>query len=344
MLAPNKKIAFRTHISMKVGLGHFSRLESLGSNLKSKIIWFISGDRKIIKKVCKKKFFYVGERYSEDKKVVQYLLKNNIKKVVMDLGFEKNIFSKKIYRIQNFYLDSKIKLISFDDVRQKIMSDISIIPSVSSTRLILKKTKNSKIFCGHEYNFSLNLKKKQYINNYKSKIKNILISISGTDAEDVGVKILRLLANKSFKFTIVSGKRVDFNLKKNKILKKNIKKIKTLSFISKKNMLNQIKKTDLGICGPGVIKFDFSIFQKPFVLVLTRKDLKNIQIKEFLKFKNCKTIFTQKNFLRPVEINKIFEYLKSSKNQNKNITNSKKFFNVNKLFEKQRVLLKTINN
>ena len=83
------------------------------------------------------------------------------------------------------------------------------------------------------------------------------------------------------------------------------------------------------------------------IKIIGLNDNENYQlIKElqFLKFKNCKTIFTQKNFLRPVEINKIFEYLKSSKNQNKNITNSKKFFNVNKLFEKQRVLLKTINN
>ena len=64
----------------------------------------------------------------------------------MDLGFEKNIFSKKIYKIQEIYLKSKIKLISFDDARQKIMSDISIIPTVSSSKLVFKRAKKQKFF------------------------------------------------------------------------------------------------------------------------------------------------------------------------------------------------------
>ena len=345
MVIPNNKIAFRTHISMKVGLGHFSRLENFSSFLKNKIIWFISGEKKIIKKIFKKKYFYVDDEKNKDEKVANYLLENNIKKIVMDLGFEKNISSRKIYKIQNIYLNSGIKLISFDDAKQKIISNISIIPSVSSSSLIPKKSKKSKIFCGHAYNFSYNLRKKNiYVSKVKTKIRNILISISGTDTKNVGLKILRLLANENFKFTIVSGKKIDLNLKTNKILKKNINKIKILHFISKKSMLNQIKKTDLGVCGPGVIKFDFSIFQKPFILVLIKKDLQNIQIKEFLKFKNCKTIFIDKKFLGSHAISKIIEYLKSSKEQKKNILNSMKFFNGKKLLKKQKVLLKEINN
>ena len=345
MFTPNSKIALRTHISMNVGLGHYSRLVNLGSNLKNEMIWFISGDRKLIKKIYKKKFFYVDEKNNGEKKVLNYLLKNNINKIVMDLGFEKNIFSKKIYKIQEIYLKSKIKLISFDDARQKIMSDISIIPTVSSSKLVLKRAKKTKIFCGHEYNFFSNLRNKNnYTNNSKRKIRNILISISGTDTNNTGLKILKLLANEDYKFTIVSGKKIDFNSKKNIILKRNINKIRSFNFISKKDMFNQIREADLGICGPGVVKFDFSTFQKPFVLILSKKDLKNIQIQEFLKFNNCKTIIIEKKSFKSYKIEDILKYINNFKEQTINIKNSKKFFNRKKLFKKQKNLLKAISN
>lgn len=51
-------IAFRTHISMSVGLGHFSRIENLEHNLNKKVIWFLTGDRNLIKKIFKKKKFF----------------------------------------------------------------------------------------------------------------------------------------------------------------------------------------------------------------------------------------------------------------------------------------------
>ena len=345
MFIPNKKIAFRTHISMGVGLGHYSRLENLESNLKNKAIWFISGERETIKKIYKKKFFYVDGNLKEEIKIIKYLLKNNIKNLIMDLGFKKNISSGKIYKIQNIYLKSGIKLISFDDVRQRIISNISIIPSVSSSRLISVKSNRSKVFFFYLYNFFPKFyKKKTYNNKFKKKIKNILIAISGTDSKAVGFKILRLIANKNYKFTIVSGKKINLNLEKNKIIKKNISRINILNFVSKKNMLNQINKSDLGICGLGIVKFDFSTLQKPFILILEKNDLKNIQIKEFLKFKNCKVIIVNNNFFNSHDNSQILEYIKNFQEQKKNILNSSKYFNKKKLIKKQKNLLKEIIN
>ena len=56
-----KKIAFRLDISSKIGNGHLKRLQYLGSRLKKKrILWFISGEKKLIDFFLKRKKYFQG--------------------------------------------------------------------------------------------------------------------------------------------------------------------------------------------------------------------------------------------------------------------------------------------
>ena len=80
------------------------------------------------------------------------------------------------------------------------------------------------------------------------------------------------------------------------------------------------------------------------MLILSKKDLKNIQIQEFLKFNNCKTIIIEKKSFKSYKIEDILKYINNFKEQTINIKNSKKFFNRKKLFKKQKNLLKAISN
>ena len=58
----------------------------------------------------------------------------------MDISHQENLLKNKIYFKQKKYLNNNLKVISFDDPRQKIISNISIIPYVVPK----KKLKNIK--------------------------------------------------------------------------------------------------------------------------------------------------------------------------------------------------------
>lgn len=332
-----KTIGLRTHISESVGLGHYSRIENLSYKIKEKKIWLVSGEIKLIKKIFKnKKFFF----FRKENTILNFLKKNKIRKIIIDLSYKKNILSN-IYKIYNIYKKNKIKTISFDDARQKkYITDISIIPSISGKNKILNKFKKTKFFTGKEFNFTYN-KKKNIRPKFKKKIKKVLISISGTDKNNIGFKILKNLIKLNFKFTLINGNKLNFKFKNSIIFKKNLKKIKFYDYISKKQMTREINRTDIGICGPGVIKFDMSSAHKTFILILKKKELNDIQINNFLKFKNCKIIELEN--IKYIST-KFMNYIKDINLRKIHFINSMHFFNYKRTLLKQKLLVSEIKN
>ena len=154
MLNSNNTIAFRTHISSSVGLGHFSRLKNLEYYFKNQVEWILTGDIKIIRKLFKrKKFIFFKNSKNIDNKISKFLIKKKILKIVMDLSYENIVKNDNITEIQKTYMNNGINLISFDDARQKIISHLSIIGTISSMKVLKKTNPNTKIFIGNNYNF-----------------------------------------------------------------------------------------------------------------------------------------------------------------------------------------------
>ena len=146
-----KKIAFRVDISSKIGSGHFQRLKILEQLLiKKNIYWFVSGEKKLINFFFKNKIKNIF-RIRNENDVYKNLIKEKINSIIMDLSYFKNIKSGKILKIQKFYKDKNIYLISFDDPRHKILSDISIIPYDYDLDKLKIINKNNKLFLGREY-------------------------------------------------------------------------------------------------------------------------------------------------------------------------------------------------
>ena len=145
-------IAFRVQVSKNIGVGHIKRLILLKHKLKINPIWIISGNKEIIEKVFKnkKKFFFI-KRFSQELKLIQIIKKKGIKKVVFDIANNSNIKTDQNIKIINLYKDNHLKTISFDNPRQKLVSDISIIPY--DYNLGIKKNKKTKIFIGSKYFF-----------------------------------------------------------------------------------------------------------------------------------------------------------------------------------------------
>lgn len=344
MTNTKKIIGLRVHISMSVGLGHFSRLENLASNLNQKVFWLVSGDINLIKKcLSKKKFFYIKHGDNKKSQILEFLKNKKINKIIVDLGYISNLKKGNIYRILNFYLKNKLKLISFDDARQKRnLSHISIISGVDKKKYFFN-SKESKIFYGKEYNFSIKTKKIYKRSKFYQEVKNIFISISGTDQKDLGFKILKLLVNENFKFTLVCSKKLTARPSTKSFIKKNIDKVKFLHLISKQKMMNEINKSHFCICGPGIIKFDLSKLHKSFILILRRNQINDIQIQNFIGLRNCKIIKIN-NIANDHIKTSILEYIKNDKLRHKHYLNTKKFF-MNKIFlKKQTKLIKEIIN
>ena len=154
MLNSNNTIAFRTHISTSIGLGHFSRLQNLEYNFKRQALWILTGDQKIIKRLFKnKKYFFFSAKKNLENKISEFLIKKKIFKVIMDLSYDKIIKNNKIVELQKKYMDKGIKLISFDDARQKIVSHYSIVGTISSSKKLKKENTNKRIFIGKDYFF-----------------------------------------------------------------------------------------------------------------------------------------------------------------------------------------------
>ena len=315
--------ALRVDVSKNIGLGHLKRLLLLKNrmNLK-KVFWLVNGDKKIFFSVIKKNkniFFSNNEN-----KMITLVKKKNINKIVMDISHQKNLLKNKIYYKQKKYIKNNLKIISFDDPKQKIISDISIIPYVVSERGI-KKHKKTLLFKGQKY-FLHDIKKNLQIQN---KIRNILIVISGTDPKNIAIKIYEILKDLDFNFKVILGE----NFKKNLSFynKKNHKFIKR-----SKNLNKEFSWCDLVICGEGHTKYESILANKP-TIVVNQFNKKNYMLKNFTNLNVCLPINNfkskKKSFIKSCLIN----YINDEKKRIRHKKNINKHFN-------HRIILKNTNH
>lgn len=334
----SNKAAFRVDISSKIGTGHLKRLQYLEERLKiKKIFWFVSGEKKLINFFLKKKknVFIIQNETA----VYKTLKKEKINLIVTDISHNKNILKKKIYKILNFYKKKNIFLISFDDPRHAILSDISIIPYDYDRKKLDIINKNCKIFLGKKYTF-FSKKLEHYSSKNKKisrQISKVLISISGTDFQNIGDKILNLIKGIGISITIISGRKI--NSKKTK--KRKLKKIKYLKFTNSIEKL--IFDVDVAIVGEGLIKYETSILNTP-TLLIHQKDTKSELIKRFLKHGTCKSLgLYQKKYLEFFK-KEIISYFKDYNLRLSNYRNAKKKFYAKDMIKSQNKIIRTIKS
>jgi len=334
------KFAFRVDISSKIGMGHYRRLLSFKDRLNLKnIFWILSGEKKIINFFFNKKknLFYINNFYDEVK-ACEILKKKNIEKVIMDISHTENIKNNKINLIQNLYKERNIHIISFDDPRHKINSDISIIPYDYKKKKLNILNKKCKSFIGTNY-FFFPKKFDKFLGKKKKIIKKpdkILIAISGTDQNNIGIKITNLISNLNLQIKLLPGQNKNLTS-----LKKNSDKIKIIKFSS--SIEKVIKWCDIAIVGEGLIKYEIALFNTP-CLIAHHKDISSELIKKFLSLKTAVSLGKYKNNLSNSFKEKIISYINNFKLRNLNSKNSLKSFNYKKLLDKQKKLIKIIKS
>ena len=320
-------IAFRVQVSKNIGIGHIKRLILLKHKLKINPIWIISGNKEIIEKVFKNKNkFYFIKRFSQELKLIQIIKKKGIKKVVFDIANNSNIKIDQNIKIINLYKDNHLKTISFDNPRQKLVSDISIIPY--DYNLGIKKNKKTKIFIGSKYFFN----RKNFIeNNVPIKINKILITIGGSDYRNIGLKLLKLFKYSNFKIRLLVGlnNKFEFNNQNHKIIK------------MEDNIDKHLKWCDIIICGEGITKYE-AVYQNKPVIIIHQFDVRSHLIKQFLSQKTCLSLGLYSNKIEKSYKESINRYIYDKEIQSKHNKAQKKILNDPLIIKKQKILLREI--
>ena len=79
-------------------------------------------------------------------------------------------------------------------------------------------------------------------------------------------------------------------------------------------------------------------------MILNNKLKNNIQIRDFLKFKNCQSVILNKKINKEKLYNSILKYINNPYLREKNFLRSKKLFNIDVMKKKQTLLINKIKS
>ena len=344
-----KNFAFRVEIDRQIGMGHYKRLISLSEQIGSKnISWFISGDKLLASLLLRNKsFFYLGvsKKKSLEADCLKYIEKKNITKIVLDLSYKRNFKNDKILSIIKFYKKNSISVISFDDPRHKITSDISIVPYQIKKKSLNIVNKNSKIFLGLNYFFFSKKILNISSNNFKKKINNILIFISASDNGNISCKILKLIITLNCDIILITNtknipvmnRELKLFISSHSIQSRN--KIKIIPLTN--NFEKYLKWSDLIISGEGLVKYEAIFLNKPLILVHIN-DNQSEAIKIFLSKNVCLSLGKYKDYLENDYKQKMISYILDDRTRFLHFNNSKSFFDKKNLLMHQKKLISSL--
>ena len=252
--------------SKKIGLGHLQRCIKLKNVFpKNKVIFFTRS--KSLQRIFRneKTFYYL---IKSKKEFVNFILNKKIKIFIFDVRKIDN------YLNNIFFKNTKTKYIYTvliaNTLKKVTKPNLTIFP-VS----VFKKPKSKNIYAGEKYAILSKTKPKKKIKN----LKNIMISMGGSDPNNITTKVIRILNKLDFrvKLNIVIGKL-------SKIKNIHIKKILTNKMINykvykkQKNLNKVMMLSDILITNSGITKFEATLMKLPSIIISNDKETINNQI------------------------------------------------------------------
>lgn len=243
------KILFRVDGGENIGLGHIMRTLVLANQLKK--------DHNV-KYVCQSSYKYrdgvnkIKEQNIEVIKIEEDNELGQIKKIHADMI----IIDK--YNIKPEYLKSlkeKFKVVYFDDNADLgyYPVDILINQNAYSHNLIYNSLSNSRLLLGCKYTLLREEFKENKTINVNSKIKNIFITVGGSDHNNITEKIINFIKDYNYNLHIIIGPSFKYKNKLKKYIKDNI------ILYENANMSNVMKICDVAIsaCGSTIYELGF---------------------------------------------------------------------------------------
>lgn len=280
-------ILFRADSSSQIGTGHIMRDLVLAKQFKDNKITFAARDLK----------GNINHRIEEAGYAVKTLNSNNfeeldsiIKNMQIDLLVIDHYGIDYYFEKQLKQSNTRLKLMVLDDTYERHYCDIVLNHNISAQEDRYKQLVPSQceLRCGSRYTL---LRDEFYIEKKKRKIKNItrkniLISLGGTDNNNLNIKILKILNNYKNIHVDLTTSNSNKNLKN---LQKFIKNKKWVNLHINTNQIAKImKKSDFAIVTPSVTVNEVYFMGVPFIAVMTAHN--QIEIHNYLKKKKYHTM------------------------------------------------------
>jgi len=262
-----KKIAIRCATIPEKGYGNFSRCLYVAESLRKnniKISFIIDYNKSIVNILKKRKFDFIFKKnieksQHESKFILNYLNKNNINTIIIDMR-ERGETISKLLSNQNK------KLIFFDDAWCKnVYADILFNgTNVRSYQNYKKINKNSKLFLDTKY-WIIDEKFKKYrkkLSDVKQKKKyHIVVSMGGSDPNNLTIDIVKAIMHiKIIKITVLVGPLFSNLLE----LKKTIETEKKIKLVKSSDKIWKIlSEADVAITNGGNTLFELAALSVP---------------------------------------------------------------------------------
>lgn len=322
----NNTIAFRFDAASNIGIGHLMRCLALAEELISrgnKCIFLSKTDEgNLIKKI--EKIGCIYEKLPENldiskdaENLISYCSQNNIKWVVTDH-----------YDIKQDYLNSlkkqNLSVLSVDDTAGTFYpSDIVINQNIGAEKLNISTSDETELLLGPSFVLMRNELLKRDCKETKKEVKNILITLGGTDPDNFILKVLQSLENidRNITRTVVLG---PFNQNYDEIEKYKKKSSQNIKFvITPEDITGIYLDSDIAISAGGTSSYELAYFGIPNIIITVAENQKNIAYEMDRKQVSI-SIGRKKEFDPEVLKNKLKELIEKPSLRSKMSENGKK--------------------
>ncbi|MCD6472789.1 UDP-2,4-diacetamido-2,4,6-trideoxy-beta-L-altropyranose hydrolase [Candidatus Aerophobetes bacterium] len=275
----SKRILFRMDANQKIGMGHLIRCLALASELQERYfcgISFIIKSSNSVTDMIKERGFKVeilSKNISKEDELSQ------IEKFVQDYGIDRIILDLKD-KIANEYIlklrKLNIPIISIDnDSEEAFFADINIFPVAHFIPDRKWENYKGKLYYGPEYV----ILRREFQKDYpypNNSIPNILITMGGSDAENLTGKVLSaILPIPDIHITIILGK---FFAHYNKIRQMIRGRNNIIIYQDVTNMAEIMTKADLAVTYFGVTAYELAKMGIPAIVIAhSREDKLNAE-------------------------------------------------------------------
>jgi len=299
-MSNKQKILFRVDSSSSIGLGHIMRSLVLASQYKDSLITFASQDLE-----GNANYKILENGYNLE--ILQSNKKEELVKLIKSLTIELLIIDNyQITHKEEKYIKKHtgVKILCFDDTYEKHHCDILLNHNISadSSKYEALVPKDCELRCGGEFTL---LREEFYTQKAKhqiqknSNIKNIFLSMGGSDSTNLNLKILKILSHFE-------------NIKVNLITTSSNQNLKALQKYSDKREWihlhrdsTQIAKlmgeSDFAIIPPSVTANEIYFLEIPFIAIKTAPNQDDIY--NYLKNNNYSTLkkFDEKKLQKMIQ-------------------------------------------
>ena len=276
-----KTVLIRVDASAIVGSGHLIRCKSLAMKFLDSGVGVIfaikTSDAKLLSNLKMIGFIVevIPAQYSfeEDANLTAELAKrHNSNLIITDICSDSNVKNSKNFKKYFLKLNQyNLNIAVIDDLEKiDLPFNLQIIPYFGADKINYNLHPNTRYLLGEKYfiaptSLGGNFKKKVIQN----KIKNILISLGGSDKDDLTIFALKALEGDSrFEVQVVIGPY--FNNKAKEYLNDNVNS-KSWTIYPKENLCDGLIWADLAIIGLGLTRYEAAICGVPNISITREK-------------------------------------------------------------------------